>query len=242
MSKVPDLSVIVPVYNEEKRVEKGLKEILNFLSKQKFSWELILVDDGSTDKTEKIVRKNIAQNKNAQLVSSRHQGKGGAIKKGVLTSKGKWVLFLDIDLATPMEELTKFRSQIKNFDVLIGSRKMTGARILLHQPKFRELSGKVFTFLTNALVTSGISDITCGFKMYKGRLAKQLFKQSVLRDWSFDAEILFLAQKKKARIKEIAVTWKDDPHTKVNIFQDAFKSFSGLLKIRVNDLRGLYRD
>ena len=241
MRNKPEISIIVPVYNEENRVEKGIKGILDYLSLNKFSWELIIVDDGSTDRTVNIVNKLIGKLTNAYLLKSKHLGKGGAIKSGVAKANGSWLVFLDVDLATPMSELEKFLPFKKNYQVIIGSRKMKGADVQIHQPKFREFSGKIFTFLTNILVTKDISDITCGFKMYKSDLAKIIFKQSILTDWSFDAEILFLAQKQKAKIKEVPVVWRDDPRTKVNLGKDAADAFLGLLKIRANNILGKYK-
>lgn len=240
MRQKPELSVVIPVYNEQKRIQKGLTEILGYLRKQKFTWEIIVVDDGSEDQTAILGTTLLKNILNARLIKAAHSGKGGAIKKGVLSSKGKWVIFLDIDLATPMNELGKFMKARKNYDIIIGSRKIKGANILIHQPKFREFGGKVFTMLTNLLVTKGISDITCGFKLFKGNLARKLFYKSLLSDWSFDAEILFLAQKMDARIKEVPVSWRDDPQTKVTLFRDTTDAFLGLIRIRVNDLFGKY--
>lgn len=240
MNRSPELSVVIPVFNEEQRIQRGLTSVTKYLAKQKFSWEIIVVDDGSTDKTKALARKLLNGSKNSQIISSNHLGKGGAIKQGILKARGKWVLFMDIDLATPIEELAKFREFKDKFDAIIGSRKMKGAQIEIHQPKFREFGGKIFTFLTNLVVTRGISDITCGFKMFKTKIAKNLFKKSKNVDWSFDAEILFLAQKQGVSIKEVPVVWRDDPQTRVNLLRDTLDSFFGLVKIRVNDLLGKY--
>ena len=236
----PELSVIIPVFNEENRVDRGLSKVLEYLERQPFSWELLVVDDGSSDQTVSAVKKILKVRKNMMLIENPHLGKGGAIKKGILSSTGQWVIFLDVDLATPIEELGKFMRLRKGFDILIGSRKMKGAKILIHQPRFREFGGKVFTLLTNILVTRGISDITCGFKLYRTELAQKLFRQSLLMDWSFDAEILFLAQKGRARIREVPVVWQDNPNTKVSLLKDTLTSFIGLVRIRFNDLLGKY--
>lgn len=240
MSNKPNLSIVIPVYNEENRIEKGLSKIFNYLDKQKYSWEIILVDDGSFDSTVDLTKHLLKDRKNGRLLKSKHLGKGGAIKKGVLNAQGKWLIFMDIDLATPIEELEKFWKLKEKYDILIGSRKMKGAKVIVHQPKFREFGGKVFTFLTNLLVTKNISDVTCGFKFYKTEVAKKLFTLSKLYDWSFDAEILFLARKGEFSVKEIPVEWRDDPHTKVNLFRDTIDAFIGLLKIRFFDIIGHY--
>jgi len=240
MTEEPELSIIIPVYNEEQRLEKGLSEVLRYLRKQQFSWELIVVDDGSADQTVAIAEKIFISTENALLIKNPHLGKGGAIKKGVLSARGRWLIFLDVDLATPIEELKKFMQLRKNYDIIIGSRKMKGSRILVHQPRFREFGGKIFTALTNAMVTKGISDITCGFKLYRTEIAQKLFREARLSDWSFDAEIIFLAQKMGARIREAPVSWRDDPHTKVTLLKDTLNAFLGLVKIRFNDWLGKY--
>ncbi|OGY22384.1 MAG: hypothetical protein A3A65_04480 [Candidatus Chisholmbacteria bacterium RIFCSPLOWO2_01_FULL_49_14] len=240
MRRKTDLSLVIPVYNEEKRLGSGLQTIIKYLQAEEFSWELIVVDDGSSDQTITLARRFVKNIDNARVLKSPHLGKGGAIKQGVLNANGKWVLFLDIDLATPMTELGKFMNIRNEYDVIIGSRKMKGANVLVHQPKFREFGGKVFTALTNVLVTKGISDITCGFKLFRTKWAKTIFARSLLSDWSFDAEILFLAQKSELRIKELPVRWVNDPRTKVNLFKDTLRSFSGLVKIRVYDILGRY--
>ncbi len=240
MAKQPFLSLIIPVYNEEKRIKYGLTQIFSFLKNKKFSWELIIVDDGSIDNTVALAKKLTLTIKTVKILNSNHQGKGGALKKGVKSAQGEWLIFFDIDIATPMDEYNNFEKWMGRFDVIIGSRKMKGAHIEVHQPFFREFGGKVFTLLTNTLVTRNISDVTCGFKLFKTKIAKDLFQRSRLADWSFDAEILYLAQKKGVKIKEVPVRWKDDPQTKVNLMKDTIDAFYGLLKIRFNDFQGLY--
>jgi dolichyl-phosphate beta-glucosyltransferase len=236
----PKYSLVIPVYNEEKRINQGLKEITSFIKNNNLDCEILLVDDGSTDKTKKLTKLLLRNILHSRLIESNHLGKGGAIKAGVNQSRGRWILFFDIDLATPMDQLVKFEKYQKEYDVIIGSRKMKGANIINRQPFFREFSGKVFTLLTNTIVTKNISDVTCGFKMFKAPLAKKLFNKSKLSDWSFDAEILFLSQKYGYKIKEVPVSWKDDPNTKVTLIKDTIDALLGLLKIRIYDLLGNY--
>lgn len=237
------LSVVVPVYNETKRMGKRLPELLAYLHAQSYPYEIVIVDDGSTDGTPEMARQLLRDEKRVRVfVQPRNRGKGRAVKVGMLQAEGEYVLFTDADLSTPPAELDKFWPWFaEGCDIVIGSRKMQGANIVRHQPLWRESLGKVFTWLTNQIATRDISDITCGFKCFNRDAARTLFRLSVLDDWSFDAEVLFLAQKLGYRIKEVPVTWHDEPGTKVRIVKDAVNSLRGLFRIRANWMRGKYR-
>jgi dolichyl-phosphate beta-glucosyltransferase len=237
------LSVVVPVYNETKRIDRCLPELLAFLHAQDYSYELVVVDDGSTDGTPQVAERLLAGEARARvLVQPRNRGKGHAVKVGMLAAEGEYVLFTDADLSTPLTELDKFwRWLEEGYDVVIGSRKMPGANIVKHQPWWRETLGKVFTWLTNHIATRDISDVTCGFKCFTRDAARTLFGLSVIDDWSFDAEVLFLAQRFRYRIKEVPVTWHDESGTKVRLWKDAVNSLRRLVRIRMNASRGLYK-
>lgn len=240
-SKPPKLSVVIPAYNEAERFKKTLPKIIKFFTSQKFTTEIIVADDGSTDNTAAVVQNHSKKTKSLKLVKlDKNLGKGGALRSGIAASKGDWVLFMDADLSTPMHELNNFWKHTKKFKIIIGSRKMVGANVTKHQSFLRENLGKVFTFLTNTLATKGLSDVTCGFKLFEGKAARKLFKKGVLNDWSFDAEILFLAQKYNYKIKESPVSWENDPRTKVNMLEDGVNALIGLLRIRLNDIAGKY--
>jgi dolichyl-phosphate beta-glucosyltransferase len=244
MSKMPDdllLSLVIPAYNEEKRIGSSLAQIIAYFQRNGYSYELIVVDDGSTDRTVEIVKELIAGIQNGRLLCARHGGKGAAVRKGVLSTEGQYVFFTDADLSTPITELDKFLEQLKQgYKVVIGSRKITGANVEVRQSWLRESMGKVFTWLTNVILAKDISDVTCGFKGFSRLIAQEVFRKQQLNDWSFDAEVLFLAQKYGYSIKEVPVRWRNDPATKVNLFKDTVRSFLGLLKIRANDWRGKY--
>lgn len=237
------LSVVIPMYNETKRIRETIPILLAYFADQPYKHEFVIVDDGSTDGTPALVRELFSSVENLQVLEERpNRGKGSAVRVGMLAARGKCVLFCDADLATPPGELDKFwRWLDAGYDVVIGSRKMAGANIVRHQPKWRENLGKVFTWLTNTLATRGISDVTCGFKCFTHDAAQALFSRAKLNDWSFDAEVLFIAQRRRFRIKEVPVTWHDKPGTKVRLVQDAARSLAGLMKIRINGFRGKYR-
>ena len=235
------LSIVIPAYNEEDRLKKTLPKILDYFGEQKYSKEIIIANDGSSDGTAKFIQKKAKKNKILKLVDlEKNQGKGAALRHGFAKSKGAWVLFMDADLSTPLNELDKFWEFTDDYNIIIGSRKMSGANVTKRQSFLRENLGKVFTWLTNTLATKGLSDVTCGFKLFEGDKGRKIFSLGVINDWSFDSEILFLAQKFDYSIKEVPVKWENDPRTKVNMLKDGINAFLGLLKIRVNDLKGIY--
>lgn len=222
------LSIIIPVFNEENRLNKAFKIIEKWHQKQP-DWEFILVNDGSSDNTEKIIKKFSF----VKLVSySKNQGKGYALKQGVSLATQPLVLLSDIDFSTPLTELPKLAAALKKADLAIGSRKTLGAKIIKHQPWWREYLGKQFTNLSKLWLGLKVSDVTCGFKLIKTPAAKELFKQQKIKRWSYDAEILFLAKKMKLKVTDVPVLWKNDEQTKVSIFKDIQSSLIDLFKIR----------
>jgi dolichyl-phosphate beta-glucosyltransferase len=244
MSKISDdllLSLIIPAYNEEKRIGPSLAQIITYFQRNRCSYELIVVDDGSTDRTVELVRELIAETQDGHLLHAQHGGKGAAVRKGILSAKGQYIFFTDADLSTPITELDKFLEQFnQGYDIVIGSRKITGANVEVHQSWLREFMSKVFIWLTNLILTKNISDVTCGFKGFTHSAAQKVFAIQRVNDWSFDAEILFLAQKYGYTVKEVPVHWRNDPGTKVRLWKDVIRSFLGLLKIRANDWMGEY--
>lgn len=239
-NKLLFLSVIIPVFNEEKRL-KNLNKLFVYLKKQKYRWEVIIIDDGSTDKTQKVI-KSLKKKLKFNLISHHpNKGKGAAIRAGMLSAVGKYRLFLDIDLSTPIEEYDKLSPYLKKYDIVIGSRKMKGSDIVVRQAKLREILGKLFTLISQKTLRMNISDFTCGFKCFSQKAAEEIFPKQTISRWGFDSEILFIGQKRRLSIKEIPVTWTDDPQTKVRFPQDILNSLKELIKIRVNSYRGLYK-
>ncbi len=237
--KQPFLSVVIPLYNEQSRLKK-LANVYKFLKKQKFKYEVILVNDGSKDNTIKSL--NILLKKfNFTLLSyEKNQGKGFAIKTGMLVAKGKFRLFTDIDLSTPIKEFSKFFPYLLKYDVLIGSRKMIGSDMKKRQSLLRETLGKGFTLLSQQVLNLYISDFTCGFKCFSKKAALDIFNYQLIKGWGFDSEIFFISKKRGFRIKEIPVRWRDDPNTKVKFPQDIINSLMDLFKIRYYNFRKRY--
>jgi glycosyltransferase involved in cell wall biosynthesis len=182
------------------------------------------------------------KNKNIRVVTyKQNHGKGYAIIQGVKEANGNIILFTDIDHSVPIETIEGFYKYFeRDFQVVIGSRQVKGANILVHQHPLREFLGRGFTLLVRALVDWKIKDATCGFKAFQNGVAKKIFNKITIYDWTFDAEILFLCKKYKIKVVQAPVEWSDVRGTKVSVGKDILSSLIGLLKIRMNDLQGKY--
>jgi dolichyl-phosphate beta-glucosyltransferase len=201
------LSIVIPVYNEEKRIEKTLNKILEYIKIKKIKYEIIIVDDFSKDKTIDVIKK--FKEKIIILKNNKNYGKGYSIKKGIENAKNELILFSDADLATPIEELDKMLGFINKFDIIIASRNLKESKIVIKQPFYRQLLGKTFPLLVRLLLISDIKDTQCGFKLFKNDIAKNIVKLQTINRFCFDVELLFIAKKLGYKIKEIPVIWID---------------------------------
>ena len=236
------LSVVIPMYNAAQRFPQAAPILLRYLQAQSYPYEIVVVSDGSSDNTVEVARTALAAAPAVRVLEYQpNQGKGHALRTGMTAAQGDFVLFTDADMSTPPDELDAFWPALEQgYDVVIGSRKMSGAQLTRRQPWLREHLGKVFTWLSDRLVTRNISDVTCGFKVFTRRAAHDLFRRGRIDDWSYDAEILFLAQWRGYRIQEVPVRWHDEQGSKVNMLRDGLRAFRGLLRIRWNGLVGRY--
>ncbi len=231
------LSLIIPVYNEDARLARGLMQILSYVAKQNYRWEIIVVDDGSATPVSTLVGK---KKRGVSIIRlEKNQGKGAAIAAGVRRAKGRYIVFSDIDLSTPIRTLKPMLLQLSSADIVIASRRHKKSRIIAHQPAVREFAGRLFTALSNLLCDTGVSDATCGFKGFRRDVAKRLFSLSQIKRWVFDTEILFLARNYGYSVMEIPVSWRNAKGSKVR-FVDAISSLIDLVRIRVYDARGQY--
>lgn len=237
------VSLIIPAFNEEARIGKSLDRILSFLRSQPYSSEVIIVDDGSQDQTGDLLRERYGNHDGVRThQQSQNLGKGEAVKEGMLLGNGEYLFFSDADLSVPIETLPDFLTQLENnCDVTIGTRRKFGAAIEVHQPFYREYLGRIYTRLSNWILGLQVSDFTCGFKGFRRQAALELFSRQRIRKWSFDAEILYLAQLKGYRVLEVPVTWRNDQATKVRLWKDVVSSLLGLLRIQLYDYQGRYR-
>lgn len=235
-----DLSVVIPVYNEEAVIGGTVQAVAQHLSARELAHEIVLVDDGSSDRTIEIARR-LERAYPVRLFQSPHLGKGAAVKRGMLEACGTHRLFMDADHSTHIREWDKCAPWLQEgFEVVIGSRKMPGANVMVRQPPLREAMGKVFTRLTNTMLSTHVTDITCGFKTFHAEAAQRIFSLQRMDGWGFDAEILFVAKRLGYRIKEVPVVWADDASTKVHLVKDAARSFKELVEIRLGAMRGRY--
>jgi len=236
------ITVVIPAYNEERDISIILEDIEAYLSKNTSQHNIIVVDDGSVDNTAKIVNSLITKYPQISFFQlGKNYGKGKAVREGMLRSTGDYILFMDADGSTSIQELEKILPAIKqNKEVIIGTRKIKEAEIIEHQPFFREFLGKGFTALSNFVTQAHVSDFTCGFKCFSKKAARDIFSRAVINDWSFDAEILHIAKKLGYTITEIPVRWKNDRNTKVRLMRDVLNSFKGLLRIKIYSIRGMY--
>jgi len=237
------LTILVPCYNESKLIKINLEKIISFLSKKKYLWEVLVVDDGSRDNSvEKILE---IKNPKLKLINYKiNRGKGGALKEGAEHFLGKYLIFMDADLSVPLQTIDTFVKKLEKetYDVVIGTRKTKNAKILVHQPWLRENLGKGFTLITRIITGVNISDFTCGFKCFTRESAKKIFSHSLLKRWAYDAEILYLAKKYGYKIDEIPVIWTNRKETRVKLGDAVVTSFADLIKIKLNDWLGKYEN
>ena len=232
------LSVVVPAYNEEECILSTLRKIFQYLQQKGMEYEVIVVDDGSTDNTKKLVMS--VDNARLRLLENQtNLGKGAAVKKGMLKAQGDLLLFLDADYSTSINELDRFLPKIEEgYDIVIGSRGLKTSKIEVSQSKMKVLKGRLGNQLIQLLAVSGIKDTQCGFKLFTKKCLP-IFKKQTLNKWGFDFELLFIARKLNLKIFEHPISWANNPFSKVKTI-DYFVTLLDLIKIRINDIKKIY--
>jgi len=228
------LSVIIPAYNEEKRIKNTLLEVGNYLAKQDYSYEIIVVNDGSTDKTLDIAEEVKSKIANLIIINNKkNQGKGFVVRQGLLNAKGEYRLFLDADNSASIEEIEKFFPYIKQgYDIVIGSRAIKGANIISAQPWQRKFLGNSYRLMVKFFAGLwDFYDTQCGFKIFSSKSVNDIFPKCKINGWSFDVEVLILAKKLGYSAKEVPINWSDSPGTKVKL-KGMIKAVFDLLKMR----------
>jgi len=234
------LSIVIPAHNEESRLPGTLEQVFYFIEKQSFPSEVIVVENGSTDRTYEIAHELAKQKTNLRVIQNDWRGKGLAVQRGVKEAKGEYVFLCDADLSMPVEEISKFiPPQLQNVDIAIASREAPGA-VRYHEPYYRHFTGRVFNTLIRLLVLPKLQDTQCGFKCIRADVARDIFRYQTLAGWAFDVELLFIARHHGYRIVEIPIHWYFNADSKISIFRDSLRMFLDLLLIRRNARRGLY--
>jgi dolichyl-phosphate beta-glucosyltransferase len=232
----PELSVVIPAFNEAGRLPRTLERVTAFLREGSRSYEVLVADDGSTDETAQKARAAGA----TVLRDEHNHGKGHAVRRGMLAARGQRRLMTDADLSTPIEELPRFLARMdEGFDVVIGSRALPGSTIEVHQSRYRETMGRVYNLFVRALALPGLRDTQCGFKLWSAGAAREAFTAARLDGFSFDVEALYVARKRGYRIAEIPVVWRNDAASRVGLGGGS-RAFPDLLRIRWHDWKGRY--
>ncbi len=219
MASPPELSVVIPAFNEARRIGPSLEAILCYLTDRGTSHEVLLADDGSVDDTA-AVAEGFADRGVQVLGTSANQGKGAATRRGVLASTGDSVLLTDADLSTPITDLARLEARLGDTAVVVGSRAVVDSQVLEHQPLYRELMGKTFNKLIRLAGIWGIHDTQCGFKLLDGDAARQVFAEMVTPGFAYDVELVWLARKLGYEVAEVGVTWVNSPDSRVRALTD----------------------
>ncbi len=248
----PSLSLVIPAYNEALRIRSTLQTAWEYLERQPYSSELLLIDDGSRDATATLARDFAASRPGIRVLTIPHGGKAAAVRAGMLAARGDLIAFSDADLATPLEYLETFReSALNGAAVVIGSREGVGAR-RIGEPAYRHLMGRVFNLFVRLLVLPGVQDTQCGFKLFRREAAQQILSRARLyaspddpvlgpRVTAFDVELLVIARRLGYRIESVPVVWTYGTQSKVNPVSDTITNVWDVLRVKWNDLRGRYR-
>jgi glycosyltransferase involved in cell wall biosynthesis len=238
----PQLSIVIPAYNEGARIELTLDRVMTCVEKQGWDAEVLVVDDGSTDGTPKIVHAWMARYPRLHLIQNDgNRGKGFSVRNGLLQAAGEVVMFTDADLSAPMEETELLLAAIADgADVAIGSRWMDKTRQTIHQPLYRRFFGRCFNWVTRTVIGLPFKDTQCGFKAFKRPAAQVVFRLQRIERWGFDPEILFIARKLGYDIREVPVTWGHDERSRMSYLKDGMKMLEEMAVIRANSVAGRY--
>lgn len=233
------ISVVIPAHNEERRLQGTLSAVTDYLKQRPGEWEVIVVDDGSHDRTAQLVETFAADEPRVRLLRIEHRrGKGHAVRCGMLQARGEFILFSDADLSTPIEELESLCAWFgKGYDIAIGSRELPDSEILVHQPTYRENMGRTFNCVVRALGLSRFIDTQCGFKCFRADVARKVFALQQLDGFCFDVEVLYIADQLGYRIRDVPVKWRHMPESRVRPFIDSLGMLIDLFRIRMRNHR-----
>lgn len=236
----PYLSIVIPAYNEEKRLPDTLKKVLAFIEAQSYPAEVLVVENGSQDRTFAVAQAFAEKHEQIILLKEEQRGKGLAVRRGMLEARGEYRFMCDADLSMPVDEISRFIPPgLGDFDIAIGSREAPGA-IRYNEPQYRHLGGRAVNTMIRVLALPGLHDTQCGFKCFHASAAEELFRLQTLTGWSFDIELLFIARQRGYRIVEVPIDWYFNPESKLNVVKDALAMGLDILTIHLNQLKGRY--
>ncbi|MEW6717677.1 MAG: dolichyl-phosphate beta-glucosyltransferase [Chloroflexota bacterium] len=236
----PFLSIVIPAYNEEHRLPHTLEKVFAFLAQQPYTAEVLVVENGSRDRTHEVAQAFAANYPNLSVMQNPARGKGLAVRRGMLTAKGQYLFMCDADLSMPVGEIGRFLPPaLTDFDIAIASREAPGA-IRYHEPYYRHLGGRAVNLMIRLLALPGLHDTQCGFKCFRAPIAKDLFRYQTLVNWSFDIELLFIARLRGYCIVEVPISWYYTSESKVSPVRDALQMGLDILTVRRNARRGVY--
>ena len=242
MARTPDLSIVIPAYNEESRIAPTVRDIVTYCRARARAFELILVDDGSRDGTSGVGRLLCQEFPELRLIRlAANHGKGYAVRTGVINAIGRTVLFADADGATPIREIERLETALEGgADVSVGSRALRAEGVEVHAKAYRHFIGRTFHYLVERLADAGVKDTQCGFKLFRASVAQDLFSRMRMNGFSFDVEVLVMARRRGYRVAEIPVNWSHQPGSKVRLTSDSLRMATDLFRIRAHWLRGEY--
>ena len=238
----PQLSIVIPAYNEGARIERTLDRVMSCVEKQGWDAEVLVVDDGSVDTTAAIIQRWMETHPRLHLMKNEgNRGKGYSVRNGLLQAAGDVVMFTDADLSAPMEEAERLLAAIADgADVAIGSRWMDKTRQTIHQPLYRRFFGRCFNWVTRTVMGLPFKDTQCGFKAFRRPAAQVIFRLQRIERWGFDPEILFISRKLGYEIREVPVTWGHDERSRMSYLKDGMKMLEEMAVIRANSIAGRY--
>jgi glycosyltransferase involved in cell wall biosynthesis len=242
VTATPELSIVIPSFNEESRLPGSLEKIADYIREKRPNTEVLVVDDGSKDRTAAVTESWRDRIPQLRVISNgTNRGKGFSVKHGSLEARGDIVLFTDADLSAPIEEGEKLFAALKTYDVAIGSRAVDRSLIEVHESPFREFAGIVFNKIVRTILRLPFVDTQCGFKAFRRERCKIIFEQQTIERFGFDPELLYLARHHGLSIKEVPVRWAHSPATKVSMMRDSVQMFLDVFIIGWNGLMGRYR-
>ena len=236
----PFLSIVIPAYNEEFRLPKTLEQMLSFSESQPYATEVLVVENGSQDRTLEVAQAIAERHPNITVVQESGRGKGRAVRRGMLQARGDYRFMCDADLSMPVEEINRFLPPVlQDFDIAIGSREAPGA-VRYNEPQYRHLGGRAVNTMIRVLALPGLQDTQCGFKCFRAPAAEKLFRLQTLTGWSFDIELLYIARRHGYQIVEVPIHWYFDSESKLSVVSDAVRMGMDIFTIHLNQAKGVY--